>query len=140
MSLYILDTDHLTLFQKAHPAVVRQVERVGTEEIAITIISVEEQLRGWLSVVRRHAAQPRVIWAYTQFREAVEFFSNIDVLDFDQPAREQFLDLKAQKIRVGTQDLRIASIALATNRILLTRNRRDFERIPDITFEDWTAL
>jgi len=46
---------------------------------------------------------------------------------------------KAQKIRVGTQDLRIAAIVLAQNGILLTRNRQDFEKVPGLLIQDWLA-
>jgi tRNA(fMet)-specific endonuclease VapC len=37
-------------------------------------------------------------------------------------------------------DLRIASIAIANQMTLLTRNRVDFERVPGLMFEDWTVL
>lgn len=36
-------------------------------------------------------------------------------------------------------DLRIASVALANDMTVLTRNRVDFERIPNLTVEDWTT-
>jgi tRNA(fMet)-specific endonuclease VapC len=43
-----------------------------------------------------------------------------------------------QKIRIGTQDLRIAALVMANNGILVTRNRQDFERVPGLRFEDWS--
>ncbi|MBU7582734.1 MAG: hypothetical protein KAF91_07460 [Nostoc sp. TH1S01] len=43
-----------------------------------------------------------------------------------------------QKINIGTQDLRIAAIALANNAIVVTRNHKDFSKIPDLSLEDWT--
>ncbi|MEH2292429.1 type II toxin-antitoxin system VapC family toxin [Nostoc sp.] len=43
-----------------------------------------------------------------------------------------------QRIRIGTQDLRIASITLSMNGILVTRNRKDFEKLPNWRLEDWT--
>jgi tRNA(fMet)-specific endonuclease VapC len=48
--------------------------------------------------------------------------------------------LKQQKVRIGTQDLRIASIVIAQKGILVTRNSRDFEKVPNLKFEDWTIL
>ena len=45
--------------------------------------------------------------------------------------------LHGLRIRIGTMDLRIASIALAQGGILLSRNLRDFERVPDLKVENW---
>jgi tRNA(fMet)-specific endonuclease VapC len=41
------------------------------------------------------------------------------------------------KLRVGTGDLMIASIVLAHEATLLSRNLRDFERVPDLEVYDW---
>ncbi len=60
------------------------------------------------------------------------------VLDFDEKAAEVFQNLKSNKIRVGTMDLKIASITIANDAILVWRNLADFEQIPDFQVEDWT--
>ncbi|MEH2414390.1 type II toxin-antitoxin system VapC family toxin [Nostoc sp.] len=59
-------------------------------------------------------------------------------LGFDQYAINCYEDLIRQRIRIGTQDLRIAAITLSVNGILVTRNRKDFEKVPNLRFEDWT--
>jgi tRNA(fMet)-specific endonuclease VapC len=53
-------------------------------------------------------------------------------------AADVFEDLRKQRIRIGTMDLRIAAIALAHGMTVLTRNLIDFRRVPDLTAEDWT--
>lgn len=53
MSLWILDTDSVSLFQRRHPYVCQRVSIANPEEIAITIITVEEQLRGRLNIIRQ---------------------------------------------------------------------------------------
>jgi tRNA(fMet)-specific endonuclease VapC len=60
------------------------------------------------------------------------------LIDLSEEAYACYLELRRQRIRIGTQDLRIAAIVLAENSILVTRNQRDFERVPGLAFEDWT--
>ena len=61
------------------------------------------------------------------------------VLPFDVRAAAHFDELKGQRIRVGTQDLKIAAIALANDATVLTRNTQDFSRVPGLKFEDWSV-
>lgn len=128
MRLYVLDTDHVSLLQKDHAQIVQRVSIVGAGSLAVTVITVEEQLRGWFQVIRRNASGSKLIWAYAGLRGAVEYFNSVRLLDFDQGAEACYVDLRRQKIRIGTQDLRIAAIALSVNAILVTRNRRYFEK------------
>jgi tRNA(fMet)-specific endonuclease VapC len=138
MSLWILDTDHLTLFQKGHPLIVQRINLLDDEEIAITIISVEEQVKGWLNAIKQSKQSTRLLWAYEGLQRGVAFFNTVNVLKFDQSAYNYYQELRRQKIRIGTKDLRIASIVLSKKAILVTRNRRDFEQIQGLIFEDWT--
>jgi tRNA(fMet)-specific endonuclease VapC len=69
-------------------------------------------------------------------RAALNYFCTVRLLDFDQAAYEHYEVLLKQKIRIGTQDLRIASIVLAVNGTLVTRNQRDFVQVPGLTLED----
>ena len=45
MSRFILDTDHLTLLQRGHAALVQRVAATPPDDLATTVITVEEQLR-----------------------------------------------------------------------------------------------
>ena len=71
-------------------------------------------------------------------RQTIEFFSNLELLDFTKDAHNIYSELRRQKIRIGTQDLKIASIALVNNSVLVTRNYRDFSQIPNLKLKDWT--
>ena len=139
MSLWVLDTDIITLFQNQNPLIKQRIDRVKSQDIAVTVITVEEQMRGWLDVIRQSSEAKRLKWGYLGLRQGVEFFNIIRILDFDEKAINIYTELKQQKIRIGTQDLRIASIVISHNGILVTRNQRDFSRIPDLQFEDWTV-
>ena len=61
------------------------------------------------------------------------------LLPFDERAVSEFKRLKAAKVKIGTMDLRIASIVLANGATLITRNLRDYEQVPGLQAEDWTA-
>jgi len=67
----------------------------------------------------------------------VEFLSDWETLGIDDRAEEQFDHLRKQRIRIGTQDLKIAAIALAHRGLLLSANLRDFRRVPGLTVENW---
>jgi tRNA(fMet)-specific endonuclease VapC len=116
----------------------QRVNAVNFEEIAVTVITVEEQMRGWLNNIKQAADADRLVSAYKWLRETVEDFNSVKLLDFNQDALAYYTELRRQKIRIGTQDLRIASIVLSVNGILVTRNRRDFSQVPNLMLEDWT--
>ena len=65
--------------------------------------------------------------------------SQLNILEFDSAAITIFGDLKRQRPHVGSQDLRIAAIAIANGAIVVTRNRADFEQIAGLKIEDWTV-
>jgi len=139
VTLWIFDTDHATLFQQGHPQIVQRVSEVNPKDIAITIVTFEEQMYGRLNRIRRATSGDEIISAYASLRKTINYLTDFELLDFDRDAENYYREFLRQKIRVGTQDLRIAAIALSKSGILLTRNRRDFERIPGLRFEDWSV-
>ncbi len=138
MNFWILDTDTFSLFQRAHLLVTQRVNTIPTEQLAITIVTFEEQMYGRMNRIRRADSQESLVFAYMQLNETLKDFKTINVLDYNQEAANCYTELRWQKIRIGTQDLRIASIAIINNGILVTRNQGDFCRVPGLKFEDWT--
>jgi tRNA(fMet)-specific endonuclease VapC len=65
-------------------------------------------------------------------------FTILPIVLFDQAAAAMFDSLKSQRIQLATMDMRIAAIALSSGLILLTRNSRDFGKVPELMMEDWT--
>ena len=53
-------------------------------------------------------------------------------------ARTQFDQLVGAKLNVKHNDLRIAAIAVQLGATVVTRNRRDFARVPGLLIEDWS--
>lgn len=138
MTCYILDTDHLSLYQRGHPALKARIESVPPHEIAITIITVEEQMRGRLAQVKKAASGPARVEAYRWLRETIRFFEELTILDFDTAAEIIDASLRQQKLRLGSQDRRIAAIMLARGGILVTRNQADFQQVSGLALQDWT--
>lgn len=139
MALFVLDTDHVTLFQRAHPLVRERVFARAPGSVVTTVVTVEEQLRGRLKALRRASDGPSLVAAYDRMHATLEFFRSLPLLDFDEAAFEQFGRLRKQKVRIGTLDLRIAAIVLTKERVLVTRNARDFSKVPGLKLEDWSA-
>jgi len=140
MSRYILDTDCFSDLQQNHPMMVQRVE-VNAENLALTIVTVEEAIRGRFKAIRDASAPAqahKLVLAYTGLCDTLDDFKNLNILKFDQNAFTIYTEFRRQKIRIGTQDLRIAAIVLANNAILVTRNHRDFSQVPDLVQEDWT--
>lgn len=137
--MWILYTDCLSLFQRGHPIVTQRINAVNAEEIATTIITAEEQLRGRLNVINRASSPEALISAYEGLRDTLEDLESLNLLYFNQDASVCYKNLLNQKIRIGTKDLRIAAIALSVDGIVLTRNQRDFAKVPGLRFEDWTV-
>ncbi len=136
--MFILDTDHISLFQRNDPQVSIRVLGMPSLELATTVITVEEQLRGRLGRVRRARSDEEIVRAYQNLLATSLFFRTITIIGFDEQAQAIFKTLRAQKIRAGTQDLRIAAIALSRDATVVTRNRQDFEAIPSLKIEDWS--
>jgi tRNA(fMet)-specific endonuclease VapC len=140
MSRYILDTDCFSLWQQNHPMMVQQVE-VNAENFGVTIVTVEEVIRGWFNVIRQASAPSqadKLVLAYTKLWDTLDDFKNLNILKFDQKAFTIYTEFPRQIRGIGTQDLRIAAIVLANNAILATRNYRDFSQVPNLVQEDWT--
>jgi tRNA(fMet)-specific endonuclease VapC len=138
--MFVLDTDHLTEYQKGtSPEAKRLKMRLdrATEPYATTIITVEETVRGWMAAIRRIQDPHRQVNAYAKLGQLFRFFATWDVRGWDNVAADQFQALRQAKIRIGTMDLRIASICLANDATLLTRNRKDFEHVPNLHLGDW---
>lgn len=139
MSLYVLDTDHLSLYGRNHPQVIAQLQ-ANLERVATTAINVEEQVKGRLAQVAEAKTKDggALINAYQRLVETVMLLSEFQVLQYNQNACAIYQSLKAQKIRIGTQDLRIASITLAHSGIFVTRNSQDFKKVPNLVIQDWS--
>jgi tRNA(fMet)-specific endonuclease VapC len=139
MLQFLFDTDHLTLYHHQHPLLMQRIAARHAGAVGISPISVEETLRGRLAPLARGLTGITHVQAYARLVAAVEMLTLFPLVPFDIPGESQFQQLRAARLRVGTQDLKIAAIALTNNLTVLTRNRRDFGRIPGLTLADWSV-
>jgi tRNA(fMet)-specific endonuclease VapC len=138
--MILLDSDHVSVVADLRHR--RQADLRGRLEgvddlIAVPIVAVEEQLRGWLAEIHRQRQPHQQIVAYLRLAKLIDFFGEWQIVDWNEPAADAFLRLRKQRIRIGTQDLKIAAIALANDALLLSANLRDFQQVPLLRVEDW---
>jgi len=139
MSLFVLDTDILSLYWEGEEAVRQRVDARPAEELAITVISVEEQLSGWYSLIRQAKRPPQRAQAYRRLADCVLYLAGWRILPYTEAAMTRVQELQGQKLNVGQMDLRIAAITLEHGGTVVTRNLRDFQRIPGVTCENWAS-
>ncbi len=136
---YLLDTDHLTLLERSDVFITSHLVRHRPEEIDITIVTVEESLRGRLAVIASASTDVARIKSYREFQESVDLIGRLQILGYGRSAEDIFQSLVGIKPRIGTKDLKIASVALANSCVVVTRNRRDFGRVPGLAIDDWSG-
>ncbi|NJM73258.1 MAG: type II toxin-antitoxin system VapC family toxin [Scytonema sp. RU_4_4] len=139
--MYILDTDHLSVLDRGGTQAQRLLQRlagVDPTQVAASIISYEEQMRGWLSYVAKAQTVDKQVEAYRQLKRQLVNYCAISILEFDVPAAQEFQRLRKSYPRLGTMDLKIASVALVNQAVLLTRNLSDFGQISGLRIENWT--
>ena len=137
--LFVLDTDHFSEFDRGSAAGLRLRERIeaSTEDFFTTVITIEQVTQGWLARLKRCKTARDEIAIYAKLQKSVVEFADWDILPWDDDAVNVFENLRGQKLRVGTMDLKIASIALAYDATVLTRNTVDFAKVPRLRIENW---
>lgn len=139
---YLFDTDHFSIL--LHSGSVEfvtlsaKMAAFPVHEFGVSIISLHEQCLGANAYLSRAKTSLDVVAGYQLLEEIRSQYSKWQVVPFDQSAADVFDDLHSRKLRVSTMDLRIAAVALSKTLTVLTRNARDFGRVPGLTNEDWT--
>ena len=100
-------------------------------------MGLEEQCRGWLAQINSLSKVLDQVHAYERLRHLFHYYGDWDIVPFDAHAADTFNRLRKQKVRIGTQDLKIAAIALVNNALLLSANLRDFKKVPGLRVENW---
>jgi tRNA(fMet)-specific endonuclease VapC len=140
--IYLLDTDHVSLLDRGGSEAARIQARIAgivDGMVAVAVVSYEEQMRGWMSFLAGAQSIASQVERYQRLERLLDYYCRTRLLPFDEAAAEQFQRLWIGRPRIGTMDLKIAAIALANDALLLTRNTRDFDKVPGLRHEDWTV-
>lgn len=141
--MYLFDSDHISILQlETEPDfghLMARVIRHPKSSFFLSIASFQEQVLGAHTYINKARKREGVIRGYELMELVLETFRTFPSLPFDEAAADVFESLRGHKLRMGTMDLRIASIAVAKQCTLLTRNMADFNSVPGLTVEDWTA-
>ncbi|MBL9177663.1 MAG: type II toxin-antitoxin system VapC family toxin [Verrucomicrobiaceae bacterium] len=135
----ILDTDHFSAVDRSSAAARTFDRRAAsyTGDLFISVITVEEVMRGWLALLASRKQREDEISVYSRLKRSAEMFGQWDILDWDQDAFGTFETLRKKRLKMSTSDMKIASIALAHDATLLTRNLQDFTKVPGLCVENW---
>jgi tRNA(fMet)-specific endonuclease VapC len=139
--MYILDTDHLSVIDRGGANaqhLLQKLASINPTQVATSIISYEEQMRGWLSYAAKAQTIEQQVRAYKELKRQLTNYCTIPIIDFSEQAAQEFQRLKKLYPRLGTMDLKIASVVMVNQAVLLTRNTSDFGRIVGLPIEDWT--
>ncbi len=137
--LYILDTDTLTRLHAGHPKASERSRRVADSDIATTVITKIELLRGRFEFLLKAADGAQLLRAQDWLIKTELLLSQLRILPFETAAATEFDRLRAvtNLRKIGRADLLISSIALAHRAVVVTRNLRDFRRVPNLSVANW---
>ena len=137
--MLVLDTNDLTEYDRASVIGERLRQRLAAsaDVAVITIVSAEEQMRGWLARINSERDVLKQSHACERLHGRIRFFNDWVLLPWDEDAATLFVDFRKTLRRMSTMDLKIACITLAHDATLLTRNTVDFAQVPGLKFENW---
>ena len=137
--MHFLDTDTLTHLYAGHPNVIRNLQKVDDPEVGTTIVTKIELLRGRYDFVLKASTGGDILRAQQLMARTEELLEQIKIVLLDESAVDRFENLRQTKglKKIGRADLLIASIALAHQATLVTRNLRHFRKVPQLKTINW---
>jgi tRNA(fMet)-specific endonuclease VapC len=139
--MVILDTNVLSILEWESPKsqeLRAKLRAHGEEAISTTIVSFEEQMRGWMSYIKKKTEMADQINGYRRLLLQLRNYCKAEILPFDERAAVEFQSLKKTARRTATLDLKIAAIVRTNDGTLWTENTNDFQGIPGLKVVDWT--
>lgn len=139
---YLLDTDHLSIIQREmgqdYINLSNRMAQHPISDFSVSIVTFHEQILGSHTYINRARNSNEIVKGYEMMARIQRDFTVLPVIPFDSAAAAMFDSLQSQRIQLATMDLRIAAICRSRGLILLTRNNRDFGKVPELKIENWT--
>ncbi len=139
--MIVLDTDHVSLLQwggTGCPELLRRLEAEGWGTPPTTIVTYEEQIRGWMARLSKARTVSEEVQLYRKLADQLKFYGTLQVLDFSETAAVEYQRLKKLKLKIGTMDMKIAAIAISCRATVWTRNLVHFRQVPGLSVLDAT--
>ena len=142
---FAIDSDTFRLLNDGQETVVRRVQeqQAAGAPVLLSAIVAQEAVEGALAqITRRQRANSQiqdVEEAYDLLHRTLIAISGLPFLPYTAAAEALFRAFPASVKRVGTNDCRIAASAITSGLTIVTRNARDYERIPGAVFVDWAS-
>lgn len=139
--MHILDTNPISVLERRgldSVTLITYLSSLPSEDIYVTVISYEEQIRGWTAAIAASKSTSAQVLQYARLLTQLENYCNLSILPFNKEAATQYEELRKQHRRVSSPDLKIAAITLVNDAVLVTQNERDFRNIPGLKTKDWT--
>ncbi len=133
--MLVLDSNTISYYLRGDPKVVPCLQALSPAEIGVPAI-VEYELRYGLLRLPKEAAKARLT-------ALMQLLRPMQLLPFDSECATQAarirVDLEAAGTPIGPHDVLIAATALRHQSTLVTRNSREFSRVPGLQWLDWHA-
>jgi tRNA(fMet)-specific endonuclease VapC len=139
--LFLLDTDIASHVSYENERVLRRVAAVSPDDIALSLVTRIEMLRGRIDAILKAATADELIRATHGLARTELFLDQFRIVSIDEKAAEAFEQLSAIKKlnKMDRGDKLQAAIALANGARLVTRNTKDYANVPGLKVENWAA-
>lgn len=131
--MLVLDSNTISFYFRGDPQVVPRLQAVRPAELGVPAI-VEYELRYGLLRLSPEVAAPRLT-------ALAQLLRPLQKLPFDAECAEHAAriraGLEASGTPIGPHDVQIAATALRHGARLVTRNVREFSRVPELLWVNW---
>jgi tRNA(fMet)-specific endonuclease VapC len=133
--MYLLDTNIVSYWMRGDRSLMDKIRSYSPSDLSLSTITLAEILYGIeKSPIKKKERRTKID----------RICSQLGLHPFDEPAAEKYALIRARLERDGLiiseRDLQIASIATANRLCIVTHNTKEFNRIKDLTVEDWAQV